>query len=97
MTSENGIYSSSLPCILLKYNGTQYALFSEAPSLKLFFGADYKPETIDIPLLEGDQYNNILFDSPLIYFILELKNFLCIEKDAILEFPQLDLILHQVI
>jgi hypothetical protein len=85
-----------LPIILLKYQDEQYSLFSQKDNTVCLFGLDYKPETIDIPLEEGDQYNTILFDSPLYYTILELKNFLAIEKaDVTVRFPSLDIEFHE--
>jgi hypothetical protein len=90
-------YYEDLPTIMLTFQDQKYSLFSPSDKdMVCLFGSDYKPETIDIPLEEGDQYNTILFDSPLYYTLLELKNFLGIEKaDVTLEFPSLDISLHQ--
>jgi hypothetical protein len=86
-----------LPPILLNVHGKKYSLFSSVDGCETLFDADYKPETIDIPLNEGDQYNMILFDSPVYYLILELKHLLNLgEVDVSFDVPQLSLTLHQV-
>ena len=86
-----------LPSITLYYNDKEYTLFSPKSKEDIcFFGAEYKPETIDIPLDEGDQYNYVLFDSSLYYTILELKYLLEIGAvDVSIELPTLELTLHQ--
>jgi hypothetical protein len=93
---ETQEYYEDLPSITLVYEGQEYSLFAPREEAVCIFGFDYKPETIDIPLEEGDQYNAILFDSPLYYTVLELKHHLGIEQvDISLEFPSLEISLHQ--
>jgi hypothetical protein len=86
-----------LPSVILRFGSSTYSLFSkesESDTRQLYFGSDYIPETIDIPC-EEESPNSVLFDSPLFFFILEIKNILNIRNDAILEIPLLDLVLHQ--
>ena len=96
MTTNETDIEYELPSILLAFKDKKYSLFSPSPLCETLFGSDYVPETIDIPLNDGDQYNTVLFDSPLFYLILELKNLLSVENDISLEIPQLRLTLHQV-
>lgn len=87
-----------LPSVILRFGSSAYSLFSkecESDTRKLHFGSDYIPETIDIPCEATERPNSVLFDSPLFFFILEIKNILNISNDAILEIPSLDLVLHQ--
>lgn len=88
-----------LPAIILSVDDRTFSLFAPSASVateRTLFGNEYTPVTINIPLINGnDRYNTAIFDSPLYFLVLELKNQLSIETDVIVGFPQLNLVIHQ--
>jgi hypothetical protein len=85
--------------ITLRFQEKSFSLFKlNQDSDTLLFGEDYEPLVLEISLNnEQDHYNKYLYDCSLAYFILELKEILQIgQVDISLEFPQLELVVHQV-
>jgi len=96
--------------IVINYKDEKYSLFVPIRDSipKVLFGRDYKPKAIEISVDEEarETYSQILYDSPFYYLIIELKSHLGLqgqgtteiaEKDISLEFPSLDLVIHQEI
>lgn len=88
-----------LPPFSLTFEGKNYDLFNSlSDSNVLLFGEDYVPQTIEIPISSDEElYSSVLYESAIIYLVLELKSMLgIVNSDVIVKLPQLDLEIHEV-
>ncbi|KAJ3277063.1 hypothetical protein HDV01_000115 [Terramyces sp. JEL0728] len=93
---EQEIYE--LPSFSLTFEGKTYDLFTSlSDSNVLLFGEDYVPQTIEIPISsDEEQYSLVLYDSAIIYMVLELKSMLgIVNTDVVVKLPQLELDIHE--
>ncbi|KAJ3261791.1 hypothetical protein HK103_004742 [Boothiomyces macroporosus] len=87
-----------LPPFSLTFEGKNYDLFNSlSDSNVLLFGEDYVPQTIEIPISSDEElYSSVLYESAIIYLVLELKSMLgIVNSDVIVKLPQLDLEIHE--
>ncbi|KAJ3326010.1 hypothetical protein HDV06_002395 [Boothiomyces sp. JEL0866] len=98
MTEQEQQEFYELPPFSLTYEGNKFDLFNSlSDSNVLLFGEDYVPQTIDIPISSDEElYSSVLYESAIIYLVLELKSMLgIVNTDVIVKFPQLDLEIHE--
>ena len=78
--------------IFLKFENESFSLFVSPTNENILFGKDYEPVAIDIPLENGETYAEVLYNSPIYFLILELKEILKIEHvDVHVDMPLLEI------
>jgi hypothetical protein len=77
--------------IILRFEEETYSLFTSSTNENVLFGEDYEPKAIDIPLEANETFQQVLYNSPIYFVIIEMKELLKENQvDVSLEIPFLD-------